>query len=167
MATKPLPNEILNHSDIATKVVLNKTRCDHWANRIAYRMASQETFGITTKRPWFYSNIDRYDCQRTSHRDQTRGLLGALLYQVSAWDACRTVNQMIKIIIEWHTTLNATLPNQWPYKWLLRSKWILYQSCLPGWQLWSRPRTDRTYDPNGIHWHTVQWDDTECQITRW
>jgi len=45
-----VPNEIPNECNMATETVLKAMENDHRAYRIVFRMASQETFEITTKR---------------------------------------------------------------------------------------------------------------------
>jgi len=45
-----VPNEIPNNCDMATELVQKEIKNDHPAYQIVYRMASQETVEITTKR---------------------------------------------------------------------------------------------------------------------
>jgi hypothetical protein len=45
-----VPNEIPNNYHMATELVPKEIENDHRAYRIGYRMASQETVEITTKR---------------------------------------------------------------------------------------------------------------------
>ena len=50
MATEAVPNAIPNDCDMATELVTKEIENDHQAYRIVYRMASQETVEITTRR---------------------------------------------------------------------------------------------------------------------
>jgi len=50
MATEAVPKEIPNDCNMATELVLKEMENDHREYRIVYRMASQETVEITTKR---------------------------------------------------------------------------------------------------------------------
>jgi hypothetical protein len=50
MATEAVPNEIPNDCDMATELVPKEIENDHRAYRILYRMASQDTVEITSKR---------------------------------------------------------------------------------------------------------------------
>ena len=70
MATNAVPNAIPNDSDMATKLVLKEIENDHRGYRIVYRMASQETVEITTRRRSRRSHSDGYHYRRTSHGGQ-------------------------------------------------------------------------------------------------
>jgi len=96
LPTDAVPNQIPNDCDRPTELVPNEIEYDHRTYWIAYRVASRETVKITTKRWSPRSHSDGYHCQRTSHREQTRGLPGALPYQATDQDAYRMAYRRIK-----------------------------------------------------------------------
>jgi hypothetical protein len=55
---------------MATKLVPKEIENDHRAYRIVYRIASQETVEITTRRRSRRSHSDGYHYRRTSHADR-------------------------------------------------------------------------------------------------
>jgi len=86
-----VPNEIPNDCDRATELVPKEIKNDHRAYRIVYRMASQETVEITTKRP-LRSHSDGYHCQglhmeieREDYREPNR------------------TKPLMEMFTEWHT----------------------------------------------------------------
>jgi len=91
MASDAVPNEIRNDCYMATELIPNKIEYDHWTYWIAYRMASQETVEITTKRWPPRSHSDGYPCKRTSHGDREH-------FQ----EPYRT-KPVTKTLTEWHT----------------------------------------------------------------
>jgi len=83
-------------ANMATELVLKEMEHDHRAYRMVYRMASQETVEITTKKWSSRSHSVGYHCRRTSHGDRTRGLPGAQADKATDGDAYRMAYQMIK-----------------------------------------------------------------------
>jgi len=99
---------------------------------IAYRMASRGTVEITTRRWSPRSHGDRYHCRRTSHgdREDYREPYRAkpLTKMHTEW---RTEGSRNYRRTAYWTEYQCTLPEA--YKWLPRSKRILYRCCLPRW----------------------------------
>jgi len=128
MATEAGPNKKPNDWYMSTELVPKVIKNDRRAYRIVYRMASQETVEITSKKSSRRSHSDGYHCRRTSHgaREDYREP-----YRTKPLTETLTEGRTegSKTIAERHTELNAKLHDQRPIK------------CLLIWPQESRPRT--------------------------